>query len=142
MSSDILLEVDNLRTYFFTRAGIVKAVDGVSFQLYKGKTLGIVGESGSGKSVTMMSILGLIPKPPGKIVSGRAYYRQDLCNVDSELRRIREKNLDDFSRSNDLSQSLSYCGNSNHEVYTSMSRSFRKPKLKLEHSRLCESRNR
>ena len=95
MSSDILLEVDNLRTYFFTRAGIVKAVDGVSFQLYKGETLGIVGESGSGKSVTMMSILGLIPKPPGKIVSGRAYYRgQDLLQMsDSELRRIRGKKI-------------------------------------------------
>ena len=67
-----LLEIEDLRTYFYTRAGIVRAVDGVSFSLVAGETLGIVGESGSGKSVICYSILGLIPRPPGKIVSGVA----------------------------------------------------------------------
>src|SRR5262245_63298911 len=65
-----LLEIENLRTYFYTRAMVVYAVDGVSFSLLAGDTLGIVGESGSGKSVICYSILGLIPRPPGKIVSG------------------------------------------------------------------------
>ena len=65
-----ILEVKNLKTYFKTDAGIVKAVDGVNFTLKKGETLGIVGESGSGKSVTNLSIMKLIPSPPGKIVDG------------------------------------------------------------------------
>ena len=77
-----LLEVKDLRTHFYTRDGIIKAVDGVSFSITKGETLGIVGESGSGKSVTMMSILGLIPMPPGKIVGGSAMFQgQDLLQM-------------------------------------------------------------
>jgi len=65
-----ILEVKDLRTYFRTRWGTVKAVDGVSFDLHRGETLGLVGESGSGKSVTMLSLMQLIPIPPGRIVSG------------------------------------------------------------------------
>ena len=69
-----LLEVNDLRTHFFTREGVVRAVDGISFAVEKGKTLGIVGESGCGKSVTALSIMGLIPKPPAKIVSGEVLF--------------------------------------------------------------------
>ena len=66
-----LLEVRNLRTYFDTDDGEVKAVDGVTFRLNRGETLGIVGESGSGKSVTNLSIIRLIPEPPGKSFQAR-----------------------------------------------------------------------
>ncbi|MCZ6789421.1 MAG: ATP-binding cassette domain-containing protein, partial [Chloroflexi bacterium] len=62
----ILLEVEDLRTYFRTRFGTVKAVDGISFTLHQGETLGIVGESGCGKSVTMLSLMRLVPSPPGR----------------------------------------------------------------------------
>ena len=70
-----LLEVRDLQTHFFTRDGVVRAVDGVSFSVDRGRTLGIVGESGCGKSVTALSIMGLIPKPPARIVGRRGALR-------------------------------------------------------------------
>ena len=90
-----LLQVKNLRTYFHTRNGVVRAVDDVSFEIEKGETLGIVGESGSGKSVTCYSMLGLIPQPPGRIESGEALFdKTDLlkCNP-AELNQIRGKRI-------------------------------------------------
>lgn len=86
-----LLNVQNLETQFKTPDGIVHAVNGVSFTLKEGETLGVVGESGCGKSVTMLSCLRLIPSPPGKIVSGTAVFKgTDLLKMDSEeIRHIR-----------------------------------------------------
>ena len=82
---EIILEVEDLRTYFRTRFGTVKAVDGVSFNLRKGETLGIVGESGCGKSVTMLSMMRLVPIPPGRIVSGKVVLDgQDLLEITEE----------------------------------------------------------
>jgi oligopeptide transport system ATP-binding protein len=90
-----LLEVRDLRTYFETEDGIVKAVDGISFALKRGETLGIVGESGSGKSVTNLSIIRLISDPPGKIVSGEIVFNgQDLLLLRTEeVRRIRGRRI-------------------------------------------------
>jgi oligopeptide transport system ATP-binding protein len=90
-----LLEVRDLRTYFETEDGTVKAVDGISFALRRGETLGIVGESGSGKSVTNLSIIRLIPNPPGKIVSGEVVFNgQDLLLLSTEqVRRIRGRRI-------------------------------------------------
>ncbi|MFN3374042.1 MAG: ATP-binding cassette domain-containing protein, partial [Chloroflexus sp.] len=80
-----LLEVRDLRTYFHTQDGIVKAVDGVSFYVNRGETLGIVGESGCGKSVTSLSIMRLIPTPPGKIAGGQILFDgEDLLQVSEE----------------------------------------------------------
>ena len=69
------LEVKDLKTYFFTRRGIIKAVDGVSFTVKPGETLGIVGESGCGKSITCLSVMGLVPQPAGRIVGERYCWR-------------------------------------------------------------------
>jgi oligopeptide transport system ATP-binding protein len=90
-----LLTVKNLRTYFKTEDGVVKAVDGVTFELEKGETLGIVGESGSGKSVTNLSVMRLIPDPPGKIVEGEIIFDgTDVCALSlDEMRKIRGKRM-------------------------------------------------
>lgn len=91
MQEDIVLKVEELKTYFHTRSGVVKAVDGINFEIRKGETLGLVGESGSGKSMTAWSILGLVPKPAGNIEGGKIYYLgEDLVEKDeSEMRDIR-----------------------------------------------------
>ncbi len=88
---DVVLDVNDLRTYFVTRWGVVKAVDGVSFQLRRNETLGIVGESGSGKSVTALSIMRLVPSPPGHIVGGTVLLNnEDIRQVDEkEMEKIR-----------------------------------------------------
>src|SRR5512140_3289454 len=83
--AELLLEVHGLETQFKTQQGIVHAVNGVSFNLTEGETLGVVGESGCGKSVTVMSLLRLIPTPPGKIVNGKAsFFGQDLLKMSNE----------------------------------------------------------
>ena len=90
-----LLEVDNLQTHFFTREGVVRAVDGVSFTVEPGKTLGIVGESGCGKSVTALSIMGLLPQPPAKIVGGSVRFEG------FDLAKLSDRNLEDV-RGNEI----------------------------------------
>ncbi len=94
-SNGKLLEVRDLRTYFETEDGTVKAVDGISFALERGETLGIVGESGSGKSVTNLSVIRLIPSPPGEIVSGEIIFKgQDiLLLTEDEVRKIRGRRI-------------------------------------------------
>ena len=86
-----LLEVNDLRTHFFTFEGVVKAVDGVSYEVEEGETLGLVGESGCGKSVSALSLMRLIPDPPGKIVSGELLFEgEDILKIDmDDMRRIR-----------------------------------------------------
>jgi peptide/nickel transport system ATP-binding protein len=89
--ADLMMEVDGLTTYFFTRQGIVKAVDDVSFYLQKGETLGIVGESGCGKSITALSLMRLVPDPPGKTVAGTVKLDgRDLLKLSpAEMRDVR-----------------------------------------------------
>ncbi len=86
-----LLEVDGLKTYFYTRDGVVRAVDGVSFSIYPGETLAVVGESGCGKSVTSLSILRLIASPPGRTVAGRLVFEgRDLLELsEPAMRQVR-----------------------------------------------------
>jgi oligopeptide transport system ATP-binding protein len=95
MNNGNLLEVSDLRTYFHTDDGLLKAVDGISFALKRGETLGIVGESGSGKSVTNLSIIRLVPSPPGEIVSGKVLFGgQNILGLpDAELRKIRGRRI-------------------------------------------------
>jgi oligopeptide transport system ATP-binding protein len=90
-NENVVLDVRNLQTHFLTDAGVVKAVDGVSFNVCEGETIGIVGESGSGKSVTNLSIMKLIPSPPGKIVGGEVIFEgQNILDLsEKELREIR-----------------------------------------------------
>jgi oligopeptide/dipeptide ABC transporter ATP-binding protein len=95
MASEYLLEVKDLKTHFFTRRGVVKAVDGVSFNLKQGETLGLVGESGSGKSVTCFSVIQLVEKPAGRIVGGEVIFDgQDLLKkTEKEMIDIRGKRI-------------------------------------------------
>ncbi len=90
-----LLQIDDLKTHFFTDDAVVRAVDGVSLEVREGETLAVVGESGSGKSVTALSILRLFPQPPGRVVHGRILFRgTDLLGLsDADMRRIRGKSI-------------------------------------------------
>jgi len=90
-----LLKVNNLKTYFYTHEGVIKAVDAVSFSVKQGETLGIVGESGSGKSVTALSIMRLIPNPPGRIVGGEIIFEgRNLCSLgEKEMQKIRGRKI-------------------------------------------------
>ncbi|MEA1963804.1 MAG: ABC transporter ATP-binding protein [Candidatus Aerophobetes bacterium] len=93
--SDTLLKVKNLKTYFYTEEGVVQAVDGVDFVIKKGETLGIIGESGCGKSVTALSIIQLVPSPPGEIIEGEVWFEgEDLLKKSlSEIRKIRGNDI-------------------------------------------------
>ncbi len=90
-NNEAILEVKNLRTYFYTDEGVVKAVDDVSFSLHKGEVIGIVGESGSGKSVANLSVMNLILSPPGKIVGGEVlFHGEDILKLkEKQLQKIR-----------------------------------------------------
>lgn len=97
-----LIRVENLKTYFYTEQGVVKAVDGVSFSIKKGRVLGVVGESGCGKSITAMSIMRLLPEPQGRIISGKIIFNSpdgkqvDITTLDrhsQEMRNIRGRHI-------------------------------------------------
>ena len=85
-----LLEISNLRTYFFTEAGVVKALDGMSLEVNRGQAVGLVGESGSGKSVTAQSVLRIVPRP-GRIVAGSVKFEGEdlLSKSDNDMRKLR-----------------------------------------------------
>ncbi len=91
VNGQALLEIQDLKTYFFTYEGVARAVDGVTYRLAKGEPLGVVGESGCGKSVTALSILRLIPVPPGKVVGGEIFFKgKNLLDLpEDEMRKIR-----------------------------------------------------
>ena len=93
--NDLVLTVEGLRTYFFTRNGVVKAVEDVSFEVGRGETLAIVGESGCGKSMTALTLMRLIPEPPGKIISGSVDLDgRDLMTLsDDEMRKVRGNDI-------------------------------------------------
>ena len=94
-AEQVVLSVRDLQTYFYTQRGVGKAVDGVSFDLHRGETLGLVGESGCGKSMTSLSIVGLYPRPAARIVGGQILFDgEDLVQLSpNELRRYRGKRL-------------------------------------------------
>src|SRR6187402_2296952 len=93
--SQPLLCLENLKAYFFTDTAVIRAVDGVSYEVNAGETLAVVGESGSGKSVTALSILKIVPQPPGRIVGGRILFKgRDLVPLsNADMRAIRGKEI-------------------------------------------------
>ena len=95
MTQEYLLSVENLKTYFFTRSGVVKAVDGVTFSVHPGEALGIAGESGSGKSITCLSLVRLVPQPAGRIVGGKILFQGEdlLTKNEEEIRDLRGKTI-------------------------------------------------
>ncbi len=94
-SHKVVLEVNDLRTHIFNKASVVKAVDGVSFRLHEGETLGLVGESGCGKTMTALSLLRLVPKPAGRIVSGSIVLNGEdiLAKTDAQMRLVRGRQI-------------------------------------------------
>jgi peptide/nickel transport system ATP-binding protein len=92
--NETLLKIEGLKTYFFTEAGIVKAIDNISFEVIKGETLGLVGESGSGKTVTALSVLQIVPKP-GRIVEGKIFFKGEnlLTKNEKEMQPIRGREI-------------------------------------------------
>jgi len=114
-----LLEVQDLKTYFFTKRGVVKAVDGVSFSLDEQQAVGLVGESGCGKSITGLSILRLEPKPAGKIVGGKVLFEGEdlLQKSQAEMRRIRGRKISIIMQDPNISLNPAYTiGNQISEV--------------------------
>lgn len=95
MTGETLLSVENLKTYFFTRSGIVKAVDDVSFSVKQGEALGIAGESGCGKSVTCLSVVRLVPQPAGRIIAGKIFFQGEdlLRREERDMRRWRGRKI-------------------------------------------------
>ncbi|NLY76328.1 MAG: ABC transporter ATP-binding protein [Firmicutes bacterium] len=95
MRNEVLLEVKNLKTHLYTDEGVIPAVDGVSFTVRRGHTLGIVGESGCGKSITSLSIMRLVPVPPGRYVDGEIIFEGEnlLTKSEAEMRQIRGKDI-------------------------------------------------
>ena len=95
VGQDVILEVNDLRTYIHTRTSVVKAVDGISFNLRRGETLGIVGESGCGKTMTALSLLRLVPKPAGRIESGEIILNGSdlITKTEEEMRQVRGKQI-------------------------------------------------
>ena len=90
-----LLDIKGLKTYFFTEEGVVRAVDGIDLRIDRGETLGVVGESGCGKTVTALSIMRLIPMPPGRIVEGQMVWQnRDLVTLPpAQMRKVRGKEI-------------------------------------------------
>ena len=91
----VLLDIEGLKTHFFTRQGVVRAVDGISYRVVQGQTVGIVGESGCGKSVSALSIVGLVPNPPGRVVAGSIVFEgRDLTKLsEKEMQHVRGREI-------------------------------------------------
>ncbi len=115
-NAEVLLDVKNLKTYFFTDEGIVKSVDGVTFHIRRGETLAVVGESGSGKSVTSLSIMRLIASPPGKIVDGHILFR-GKDGLEKDITKLSEADMRKI-RGNDISMIFQEPMTSLNPVYT------------------------
>src|ERR671912_1994190 len=94
-AAEPLLQIRGLRTHFFTESGVAKAVDGVDLDIMPGEVLGLVGESGSGKSVTALSVMRLIPDPPGRIVAGEILFQgRDLLTLPwPDMRKVRGREI-------------------------------------------------
>ena len=93
---ETILDVRNLKVEFDTANGVIKAVDGISFQVQRGRTLGIVGESGSGKSVTSLSVMGLVPNPPGRITNGEILFSESSGTAPVDLCRVSQRQLQTY----------------------------------------------
>ena len=91
MEFDPLLKIRNLKTYFYTYEGVVKALEETSFNIWKGETFGLIGETGCGKSVTALSVMKLIPEPPGKILNGEIIFKGKnlIKKTEKEMQKIR-----------------------------------------------------
>ncbi len=115
-NTEVLLDVENLKTYFYTDEGVVKSVDGVTFHINKGETLAVVGESGSGKSVTSLSIMRLVQSPPGKIADGQILFK-GKDGIQKDLRTLPEQDMRRI-RGNDISMIFQEPMTSLNPVYT------------------------